>query len=80
MRNFRRAYYDWFSSFYDRFVAVHSSDRRGAARAFLAEHVVVSEGSAILDICTGTGSLLSNLDREPAPEDSWRGQTSPAAC
>ncbi len=67
MRNFRRAYYDWFSSFYDRFVAVHSSDRRGAARAFLAEHVAVSEGSAILDICTGTGSLLSNLRERTGP-------------
>jgi ubiquinone/menaquinone biosynthesis C-methylase UbiE len=67
MRSFRRAYYDWFSSFYDRFVAVHSSDRPGAARAFLAEHVPVSEGSTVLDICTGTGSLLCKLHEKVGP-------------
>jgi len=61
MRSLRRAYYDRFSRFYDRFVAAHSSDRRGAARSFLAERVPIGEGSSVLDICTGTGSLLTSL-------------------
>ena len=32
MRRGRRAYYDNFSRFYDRFVALHSRDRRGAGQ------------------------------------------------
>ena len=61
MRNLRRAYYDRFSRYYDRFVAAHSSDAQGAARTFLSDRVVVPEGGAVLDICTGTGSLLLSL-------------------
>ena len=57
----RRAYYDKFSRFYDRFVALHSRDTEGLARKFLADRLAVSTGGSVLDICTGTASLLSHL-------------------
>jgi ubiquinone/menaquinone biosynthesis C-methylase UbiE len=57
----RKIYYDAFSRFYDRFVAFHSSDAQGAAREFLSNMVPVREGNRILDMCTGTGSLLLRL-------------------
>lgn len=57
----RRAYYDVFSRFYDRFVALHSRDAGGGARRFLAERLPVGEGGSVLDLCTGTGSLLTHL-------------------
>jgi demethylmenaquinone methyltransferase/2-methoxy-6-polyprenyl-1,4-benzoquinol methylase len=61
MRRLRRAYYDKFSRFYDRFVALHSCDPQGQARNFLAEQAAVPKGGAVLDVCTGTGTLLSHL-------------------
>jgi demethylmenaquinone methyltransferase/2-methoxy-6-polyprenyl-1,4-benzoquinol methylase len=61
MRRLRRAYYDKFSRFYDRFVALHSRDPQGLAREFLAERIPVQNGSAVLDLCTGTGTLLSSF-------------------
>lgn len=61
MRSVRQAYYDGFSRFYDRFVALHSSDSLGAARAFLANLTTLHEDQSVLDICTGTGSLLPHL-------------------
>ena len=61
MRRMRRAYYDAFSRFYDRFVALHSRDTGGLARKFLADRLPVQEGGAVLDICTGTATLLSHL-------------------
>jgi demethylmenaquinone methyltransferase/2-methoxy-6-polyprenyl-1,4-benzoquinol methylase len=70
MRNFRRSYYNFFSRFYDRFVAFHSSDAQSVVRRYLAEVVPVTEGERILDICTGTGSLLPHLSRKVGPNGS----------
>jgi demethylphylloquinol methyltransferase len=61
MPSWRRKYYDYFSRFYDRFVAMHSSDPAGRLRAYLADQTGLSDGERVLDICTGTGSLLLNL-------------------
>lgn len=63
MKHTRRSYYNFFSRFYDRFVALHAHDAQNAARRFLAEMIPVSEGERILDLCTGTGSLLPYLCR-----------------
>ena len=57
----RRGYYNQFSKFYDRFVALHSRDTHGVARKFLTDQVPVERGASVLDLCTGTGSLLSYL-------------------
>jgi demethylphylloquinol methyltransferase len=64
MRRLRRAYYDKFSRFYDRFVALHSRDPQGLARKFLADSVPVQNGGSVLDLCTGTGTLLSHLQEK----------------
>jgi ubiquinone/menaquinone biosynthesis C-methylase UbiE len=61
VRRSRRAYYDRFSRFYDRFVALHSRDSEGAARRFLAERLPVADGGRVLDLCTGTASVLPSL-------------------
>ena len=61
MRNLRRSYYNAFSRFYDKFVALHSVDAHGALRKFFSEKVPVNEGDFVLDICMGTGSLLLYL-------------------
>lgn len=61
MKHMRRAYYDSFARFYDRFVTLHSRDKQGLARLFLADRLPVEGGASILDLCTGTGSLLSYL-------------------
>jgi ubiquinone/menaquinone biosynthesis C-methylase UbiE len=63
MRNFRRFYYDVFSKYYDKFVALHSSDSQGELREFFAEKIPASTNHAILDLCTGTGSLLPYLQK-----------------
>ena len=68
MRFVRRVYYDKFSRFYDRFVALHSRDAQGLARKFLADQLPVAKGSAVLDVCTGTGSLLSYLHAKVGPD------------
>jgi ubiquinone/menaquinone biosynthesis C-methylase UbiE len=57
----RRSYYDAFSKVYDRFVALHSRDAGGAARSFLAGLLHVQHGGSVLDVCTGTGTLLPHL-------------------
>ncbi len=62
----RQKYYDYFSKYYDRFVALHSSDSGGSLRAYLADQTDISEGDRVLDICTGTGSLLLNLKEKTA--------------
>jgi len=61
MRRTRQIYYDTFSRFYDRFVAFHSRDKRGLARIFLVDQVHVQSGGSVLDLCTGTGTLLRLL-------------------
>jgi demethylmenaquinone methyltransferase/2-methoxy-6-polyprenyl-1,4-benzoquinol methylase len=61
MRRARRVYYDIFSRFYGGFVALHSGDRQGQARRFLAETVPLRKGGSVLDLCTGTGTLLPLL-------------------
>ena len=61
MRHLRRSYYDAFSRVYDRFVALHSTDRQGVVRRYLSDLVPVKTGERILDICTGTGALLPYL-------------------
>ena len=61
MTSFRQAYYNAFSRFYDKFVALHSADAQGALRQFFSDQVPVTAGSCVLDICTGTGSLLLYL-------------------
>ncbi|GAB4329890.1 MAG: hypothetical protein Kow0099_00050 [Candidatus Abyssubacteria bacterium] len=65
---FRRRYYDFFSRFYDRFVALHSGDRGGALREEFAAITGLRKGGLALDICTGTGSLLPCLDRHVGAE------------
>lgn len=64
MKNFRRSYYNAFSRFYDKFVALHSADTQGALRKFFSDKVPVMEGDSVLDICTGTGSLLLYLRKK----------------
>ena len=63
MRRFRQLYYDGFSSFYDRFVALHSSDKQGKAREYLARKSQSGNPERLLDLCTGTGSLLVHLHK-----------------
>jgi len=61
MRNVRRKYYDLFSKFYDRFIAMHATDKQGVLRDALAEQTGAVPGDIVLDICTGTGSTLPPL-------------------
>ena len=68
MRRGRRAYYDMFSRFYDRFVALHSGDKQGLARKFLVNCIPVRNGGAVLDLCTGTGTLLTHLQAKVGAE------------
>jgi ubiquinone/menaquinone biosynthesis C-methylase UbiE len=67
MRTWRKKYYDYFSKYYDRFVALHSSDRGGNLRAYLADQAGLFEGDRVLDICSGTGSLLLTLGEKTGP-------------
>jgi len=67
-RNFRRKYYDIFSRFYDSFVALHSGDRGGVIREEFSAKIGLREGDSVLDICTGTGSLLLSLHRHVGVE------------
>lgn len=61
MRRFRQKYYDFFSKVYDRFIAMHSTDRQGVLRDILAEQTAAESGDIVLDICTGTGATLGPL-------------------
>ena len=61
MRKFRQKYYDYFSKFYDRFIALHASDKQGVLRDILAEQTGAEPGDCVLDICTGTGAALRPL-------------------
>ena len=68
MRRTRRAYYNKFSRFYDRFVALHSRDTQGLARKFLTDQLPVANDASLLDICTGTATLLSYLQAKVGPD------------
>ena len=59
----KRRYYDLFSSFYDRFVRLHSGDRQETMRDFLAEVADVQRDQTVVDLCTGTGSSALRLAR-----------------
>ena len=59
----KRRYYDLFSSFYDRFVRLHSGDRQESMRDFLAEVADARDGQTVVDLCTGTGSSALRLAR-----------------
>lgn len=61
MKKFRQKYYDYFSHFYDRFVTLHSTDSALRLRYFLADATGLKKGDTVLDICTGTGSVLIPL-------------------
>jgi demethylmenaquinone methyltransferase/2-methoxy-6-polyprenyl-1,4-benzoquinol methylase len=67
MKGLRRVYYDIFSRFYDGFIALHSRDTQGAARTFLVDRVPVQNGGSVLDLCTGTGTLLTYLQAKVGP-------------
>jgi ubiquinone/menaquinone biosynthesis C-methylase UbiE len=67
MRHMRRSYYDGFSKFYDRFVALHSRDRQGLARKFLVDRVSTQTAGSVLDLCTGTATLLQYLQAKVGP-------------
>ncbi len=58
LRKNRVKYYNAFSHVYDKFIAMHSKDLQQKARNFLITTVNPREGDTIIDICTGTGSLL----------------------
>ena len=63
----RRAYYDVFSKYYDGFVALHSRDPQGVARKFLVDKIPIQNGGSVLDLCTGTGTLLTHLQAKVGP-------------
>ncbi len=58
IRRYRIRYYDLFSHVYDTFIAMHSKDLQQKARNFLIETISPKPGDTVVDICTGTGSLL----------------------
>ncbi len=57
MKRWRRLYYDIFSSFYDRIIALHSRDRSLSLRKYLLDKSGIAEGQRLLDLCTGTGAV-----------------------
>lgn len=62
----KRRFYDLFSSFYDRFVRLHSGDRQESMRDFLAEVADARGGQTVIDLCTGTGASALRLARAGA--------------
>jgi len=57
----RRSYYDFFSSFYDKFVSLHSRDQSEDSRALVTNSIGLKRGDKVLDVCTGTGTALSHI-------------------
>lgn len=70
MQHWRRAYYNKFSRFYDGFVALHSRDRQNLARKLLSERVPIQRGGSVLDVCTGTATLLPYLQAKVGRDGS----------
>ncbi len=68
MKRYRAKYYDWFSHFYDRFVALHSHDRQGTLRKEMASATGLLPGEMGLDLCTGTGAQLPELLARVTPD------------
>ncbi len=62
MKTYRIHYYNAFSSFYDRFVSLHSVDKEGKLRKLLSDVSPLEKGDTVLDLCTGTGSMLTHLN------------------
>jgi len=56
----RRRYYDLFSHFYDRFIALHSRRDERNTREFLVDSAQLGciDKPRILDICCGTGTVI----------------------
>ena len=56
----RRRYYNLFSFFYDRFIAIHSGRDEGDTREFMVESAQPGRivKPRILDICCGTGTVI----------------------
>jgi ubiquinone/menaquinone biosynthesis C-methylase UbiE len=63
MRTPRSLYYDLFSKLYDSVIRLHSRDRAGSLRTFIAQKANLSPGDRALDLCTGTGSVALELAR-----------------
>lgn len=80
VKNYRRSYYNLFSRFYDRFVSLHASDAQHIARRYLAELVPINKGGRVLDLCTGTGSLLPYLCRKVGGDGSVVGVDFSRGC
>jgi len=57
MKTFRRRYYDFFSNFYDKIIALHSKDKSARLRRFLLAKSGFRPGQYLLDVCTGTGAV-----------------------
>lgn len=67
MQSLRQRYYDAFSTVYDGFVSLHSRDSQRLVREFLAGLIPAGKRGAVLDLCTGTGSLLPHLSAQAGP-------------
>jgi ubiquinone/menaquinone biosynthesis C-methylase UbiE len=61
MRSPRQIYYDFFSLVYDFIIRLHSRDMAGSLRRLIVEKANISEGERALDLCTGTGSVATEL-------------------
>jgi len=61
---FRRQYYNFFSTFYDGFIRLHSRDAGEAMRSFLAETARLDQSCRVVDLCTGTGSSALRMAQE----------------
>ncbi len=64
MAGLRQRYYDLFARVYDRFIALHAAGQGSALKRELAQRAGLGPGETVLDICTGTGTLLGYL-QEP---------------
>ncbi len=62
--SFRRQYYNFFSTFYDGFIRLHSRDAGEAMRSFLAETARLDQDCRVVDLCTGTGSSALRMAQE----------------